>query len=207
MNLLKLQLEITNKMMKNLQNLGILIVFFLGINSSFSQNSNTQPVVKPSEGKSMVYITRSGGAMLMNFRVYDKDLFIGSLEYGSYFLYECEPGQHLFWAASENRDFVTANLEANKVYVIDLEARMGAFIAAVAVVPQNPNEKRDRKKFYRTVKKELSISKFQANLTSEDKESNIKEALEKFEDLKKKNSSKIMILNPEMNFENADKPQ
>lgn len=193
--------------MKNLQNLGILIVFFLGINSSFSQNSNTQPVVKPSEGKSMVYITRSGGAMLMNFRVYDKDLFIGSLEYGSYFLYECEPGQHLFWAASENRDFVTANLEANKVYVIDLEARMGAFIAAVAVVPQNPNEKRDRKKFYRTVKKELSISKFQANLTSEDKESNIKEALEKFEDLKKKNSSKIMILNPEMNFENADKPQ
>jgi hypothetical protein len=194
-------------MMKNLQSLGILIVFFLGINSSFSQNSNTQPVVKPSEGKSMVYITRSGGAMLMNFRVYDKDLFIGSLEYGSYFLYECEPGQHLFWAASENRDFVTANLEANKVYVIDLEARMGAFIAAVAVVPQNPNEKRDRKKFYRTVKKELSISKFQANLTSEDKESNIKEALEKFEDLKKKNSSKIMILNPEMNFENADKPQ
>jgi energy-coupling factor transporter ATP-binding protein EcfA2 len=193
-------------MMKNLQSLGILIVFFLGINSSFSQNSNTQPVVKPSEGKSMVYITRSGGAMLMNFRVYDKDLFIGSLEYGSYFLYECEPGQHLFWAASENRDFVTANLEANKVYVIDLEARMGAFIAAVAVVPQNPNEKRDRKKFYRTVKKELSISKFQANLTSEDKESNIKEALEKFEDLKKKNSSKIMILNPEMNFENADKP-
>ncbi len=193
--------------MKNLQSLGILIVFFLGINSSFSQNSNTQPVVKPSEGKSMVYITRSGGAMLMNFRVYDKDLFIGSLEYGSYFLYECEPGQHLFWAASENRDFVTANLEANKVYVIDLEARMGAFIAAVAVVPQNPNEKRDRKKFYRTVKKELSISKFQANLTSEDKESNIKEALEKFEDLKKKNSSKIMILNPEMNFENADKPQ
>lgn len=182
-------------------------MFFLGINSSFSQNSNTQPVVKPSEGKSMVYITRSGGAMLMNFRVYDKDLFIGSLEYGSYFLYECEPGQHLFWAASENRDFVTANLEANKVYVIDLEARMGAFIAAVAVVPQNPNEKRDRKKFYRTVKKELSISKFQANLTSEDKESNIKEALEKFEDLKKKNSSKIMILNPEMNFENADKPQ
>ena len=194
-------------MMKNLQSLGILIVFFLGINSSFSQNSNTQPVVKPSEGKSMVYITRSGGAMLMNFRVYDKDLFIGSLEYGSYFLYECEPGQHLFWAASENRDFVMANLEANKVYVIDLEARMGAFIAAVAVVPQNPNEKRDRKKFYRTVKKELSISKFQANLTSEDKESNIKEALEKFEDLKKKNSSKIMILNPEMNFENADKPQ
>ena len=193
--------------MKNLQSLGILIVFFLGINSSFSQNSNTQPVVKPSEGKSMVYITRSGGAMLMNFRVFDKDLFIGSLEYGSYFLYECEPGQHLFWAASENRDFVMANLEANKVYVIDLEARMGAFIAAVAVVPQNPNEKRDRKKFYRTVKKELSISKFQANLTSEDKESNIKEALEKFEDLKKKNSSKIMILNPEMNFENADKPQ
>ena len=193
--------------MKNFQNFIKVIIFFIGINCTFSQSTNIQPIVKPSEGKSLVYITRSGGAMLINFRIFDKDLFIGSLEYGNYFVYECDPGQHLFWASSENRDFVEANLEANKVYVIDLEARMGAFVAAVAVVPQNPKEKSHRKKFYRTVKRETSIKKIQSELTSDDKESNIKTALEKYNELKNKNSSKIMVLTPEMNFENADKPE
>ena len=193
--------------MNKLRHVLILVIFFLGITTVFSQKITNQPVVKPSEGKALVYITRSNGAMMVNFRVYDKDLFIGALEYGNYFLYECEPGQHLFWAASENRDFVEANLEANKVYVIDLEARMGAFIAAVAVVPQNPKEKRHRKMFYRTVKKETSVVKFQSKLTSQDKESNIIAALEKYKDLKQNNSTKIMVLNPDMNFENADKPE
>jgi hypothetical protein len=193
--------------MNKLRHVLILLIFFLGITNIFSQKITNQPVVKPSEGKALVYITRSNGAMMVNFRVYDKDLFIGALEYGNYFLYECEPGQHLFWAASENRDFVEANLEANKVYVIDLEARMGAFIAAVAVVPQNPKEKRHRKMFYRTVKKETSVVKFQSKLTSQDKESNIIAALEKYKDLKQNNSTKIMVLNPDMNFENADKPE
>ncbi|WP_026725198.1 hypothetical protein [Flavobacterium sasangense] len=193
--------------MNKLRHVLILVIFFLGITNIFSQKITNQPVVKPSEGKALVYITRSNGAMMVNFRVYDKDLFIGALEYGNYFLYECEPGQHLFWAASENRDFVEANLEANKVYVIDLEARMGAFIAAVAVVPQNPKEKRHRKMFYRTVKKETSVVKFQSKLTSQDKESNIIAALEKYKDLKQNNSTKIMVLNPDMNFENADKPE
>ena len=193
--------------MNKLRHVLILVIFFLGITNVFSQKITNQPVVKPSEGKALVYITRSNGAMMVNFRVYDKDLFIGALEYGNYFLYECEPGQHLFWAASENRDFVEANLEANKVYVIDLEARMGAFIAAVAVVPQNPKEKRHRKMFYRTVKKETSVVKFQSKLTSQDKESNIIAALDKYKDLKQNNSTKIMVLNPDMNFENADKPE
>ena len=193
--------------MKNLQFFIKVIVFFIGVNFVFSQNTNLQPIVKPSEGKSLVYITRSGGAMLINFRVYDKDLFIGSLEYGNYFIYECDPGQHLFWAASENRDFVEANFEANKVYVIDLEVRMGAFVAAVAAVPQNPKEKKHKKKFYKTVKRELAIKKFQTQLSSEDKENNIKLALEKYKELKEKNSSKIAVLSYDMNFEKADKPE
>ncbi len=185
----------------------ISIIFIAGFNSVFSQNLVSQPIAKPSKGKSLVYITRSNGAMLMNFRFYDRDLFVGALEYGSYFVYECDPGEHLFWVASENRDFIEANLEADKVYVIDLEARMGAFVAAVAAVPQKPNEKRHKKKFYRTVKKELEIKKFQHQLSSEDKEENIKLALEKYKELKEKKSSKISVLSFDMNFENADKPE
>lgn len=192
--------------MKRTRYLLILLFIFFGFNEIFSQKIVSQNVVKPSEGKSIVYITRSNGAALINFRVFDKDLFIGSLEYGDYFIYECDPGQHLFWASSENRDYLEANLEANKVYVIDLEARIGAFVAAIAVIPQNPNEKRHKKKFYNTIKREDSVFKFQSELTSEGKENNIKIALEKYKDLKENNSSKIMVLTPDMNFENADKP-
>jgi len=192
--------------MKKLSQLLFLIFLFFGINSVFSQKIINQPIVKPSQGKALVYLTRSNGAMMVNFRVYDKNLFIGSLVYGNYFLYECEPGQHLFWAASENRDFVEANLEADKVYVIDLEARIGAFVAAVALVPQNPKEKKHRKKLYKTVKNETSIIKLESQLSSEGKETNIEAALEKYKELKASNSSKIMVLTPDMYFENADKP-
>lgn len=193
--------------MKKIQITFAIIVLFFSVSSVLGQDSKSQPIVKPSEGKAMVYITRSGGAMLMNFRVYDRDLFLGALEYGSYFLYECEPGEHLFWAASENRDYLEANFEANKTYVIDLQARMGLVVAAVAVVPQDPEKKGHRRRFYNTVKKELLIKKNQSDLSSENKENNIKAALEKYEELKKVNSSKIMVLKPTMNFENADKPQ
>jgi len=193
--------------MKKYLKIVIFIALFSGVNSVFAQKVSSQQVIEPSEGKSIVYVTRSNGAMLMNFRFYDKDLFLGSLEYSSYFVYECEPGEHLFWVASENRDFVEANLEPNKVYVIDLEARVGAFVAAVAAVPQSPKDKRHRKKFYKTVKKELAIKKFQSQLSSEDKENNITQALEKYKVLKDKSSSKITVLSSEMNFENADKPE
>jgi hypothetical protein len=192
--------------MKKLSQLLFIMLLFFGTNSVFSQKIINQPIVKPSQGKALVYLTRSNGAMMINFRVYDKNLFIGSLEYGNYFLYECEPGQHLFWAASENRDFVEANLEADKVYVIDLEARIGAFVAAVALVPQNPQEKKHRKKLYKTVKNENSFIKREFQLSSEGKETNIEAALEKYKELKAINSPKIMVLTPDMYFENADKP-
>lgn len=192
--------------MKFLKVIVFFFICFFGINNGFSQE-NKQAITKPSEGKSLVYITRSNGAMMINFRVYDKDLFIGALSYGEYFVYECEPGSHLFWAASENRDYVEATLEPNKVYVIDLGARMGAFVASVAVIPQSPTEKKHRKKFYKTVKNETAILKNQAKLSSDEKKENIAKALEKYNQLKESNSSKIQVLKPDMNFENADKPE
>lgn len=162
-----------------------------------------QTLKKPSEGKSLVYIMRSvdlAGSGL-NFRVYDKDKFLGALPSRAYFTYECDPGEHVFWAASENRDFVEANLEANKTYVIDLKAKMGLFIAAVSVEPYEPNNKRHIKRINRVLKKHISANVADAESTKE-KEENIEKALEVYNRLKDREYSKIKKLLPNMNFKN-----
>lgn len=167
-----------------------------------SYNGISQVLKKPSEGKSMVYITRSndlGGAM--NFRVYDTDRFLGALPSRTYFTYECEPGEHLFWAASENRDFVEAVLEPNKTYVIDLRAKFGLVIAAVGVEPYSPTNSKHSKRVNKILKKHINANVVDENRT-EEKEENIAKALESYNRIKDNPNSKIKKLLPTMNFEN-----
>ena len=103
--------------MKTIGKFLLILSLLLGTGSLFSQKVVTQEIAKPSEGKSLVYIVKSGAGYLINFRIYDGDKFLGALNGFSYMVYECEPGKHLFWAASENRDFIEADLEPNGVYV------------------------------------------------------------------------------------------
>lgn len=142
--------------------------------------------------------------MLINFRLYDKDLFLGSLASGNYLVYECEPGEHLFWAGAENRDYVEANLEANSVYVINAEGQMGAFVAGVNLSPLNPNEFRDKKVFYQMIKND---KKQLYTKLADDKSESIAKAMQKYQDLKNSKSNKIAVLTSNMKFENADKPE
>lgn len=179
-----------------------LIILFVGIYSAFAQNV-TQPIDKPAEGKSLVYFVRSGAGYLLNFRIYDKDKFLGSISGSKYLVYECNPGEHTFWAASENRDYVDANLEPNSVYVINAQGQMGAFIAGVNLKPLDPTAKADRKLFYQVIKHD---DKMPFNNPGDDKAENVVKGLSKYQDLKAKNSDKIKVLRPEMKFENADKP-
>ena len=168
----------------------------------FTFSGFSQTLKKPSEGKAMVYIMRSndlGGAM--NFRVYDKDLFLGALPSRAYFTYECDPGEHLFWAASENRDYVEANLEAGKTYVIDLRAKMGMFIAAVGVEPYTPNNKRHVKRVNKVLKKHINANIVEADRTVE-KEENIEKAMKAYNRIKDNTNSKIKRLTADMNFNN-----
>ncbi len=176
--------------------------------SNISAQETNQSLEKPSDGKSLVYFVRSNSAgFTLNFRVYDKEKFLKALSYGEYLIYECDPGQHLFWAASENRDFVEADLEPNKVYIIDVEGQMGAFIAGVSLSPFKPTDKGNRKDLYKIVKKETKILFKDLVIESDvDRVENIKKSLEKYIQLKEKKSSKIEILTKDMYFENADKP-
>jgi len=188
--------------MKSLKKVLLFFVILSGC-SVFAQKVTTQAIDKPAEGKSLVYILKTGAGMLLNFRVYDKDKFLGAIPSGKYLVYECEPGEHLFWATSENRDYVEANLEPNMIYVINAEGQMGAFIASVNLRPLKPTEFRDKKLFYQVVKND---TKTIYQPSQDDKAENIAKAMEKYQELKSRNSNKIAVLSSDMKFENADKP-
>lgn len=164
-----------------------------------------QPFQKPREGKALVYLIRSGAGAIVNFRTYKDDKFLGVLGSEEYQIVECEPGEHLFWAVSENRDYVEANLEANKVYVLNVQGQIGAFVASVSLEVLDPTKKSDKKLFARKIRNASGIVYDESKIT-EDKSENIEKGLAKYKELKEKKSSKITKLEPGQAFENADKP-
>ncbi|MEM9339607.1 MAG: hypothetical protein AAGA66_12810 [Bacteroidota bacterium] len=106
-----------------------------------------QEFKQPSEGKSLVYFIRSSGTgALINFKYFDGDRYLGKASGVNYFIYECDPGAHIFWAAAENRDFIKGELQPDATYVIEVRPTMGAFKAAVRLHQVSPeNEKMLRK--------------------------------------------------------------
>ncbi|MFY9242255.1 MAG: hypothetical protein WAO74_04435 [Polaribacter sp.] len=168
---------------------------------SVSLFSFGQSIQKPKKGKALVYFIRSNAiGSALNFRVYDKDIFLGALPNRTYFAYECNPGKHLFWAASENRDYVEAELKAGKVYVIDLRAKIGLLIAAVGLDPYSPDNKTHLKRFKKALDKHTSANVVTSS-KSKEKEENITKALSAYDDIKDKSNSKIKILSSNMNFD------
>ncbi len=189
--------------MEYLKKVLLFFVVFSGLSAVSAQKVTNQSIDKPATGKSLVYILKTGAGMLLNFRVYDKDKFLGAIPSGKYLVYECDPGEHLFWAVSENRDYVEANLEPDSVYVLNAEGQMGAFIASVSLRPLKPTEFRDKKVFYQVIKND---KKMPYQPSQDTKTENIAKAMEKYNELKSRNANKIAVLSSDMKFENADKP-
>ena len=169
--------------------------------------SGIQPFQKPSEGKSLVYILKSGAGALVNFRAYLGDKFLGLLTSESYIIIECDPGNHLFWVASENRDFLEADLQPNKVYVLNAEGQMGAFVAGVSLKQLDPSEKKSKNLFARKLKNSIAFVYNPDKPSTDDKTENIRKGMAKYEDLKKEKSSKIIQLNTNLYFQDGEKFQ
>lgn len=189
--------------MKLINKIFSIVILFLGMNLFFSQKITAQTIDKPSQGKSLVYILRTGAGPLLNFRIYDGEKFLGALSGFKYMVYETEPGKHIFWAASENRDYIEANLKPDSVYVLNAAGQMGAFVAGVSFSPLNPNLFPDKRTFYQVVK---SSTKVTYTLSADDKSENVQKGMAKYNELKSKDAQKIRTLDPSWTFENADKP-
>jgi hypothetical protein len=188
----------------------VIFVCLLFVANLFAQNnlkSGIQPFQKPSEGKCLVYIIKSGAGALVNFRAYLDNKFLGVLSSDTYVVVECDPGNHLFWATSENRDYIEADLLPNKVYVLNAEGQMGAFVAGVSLKQLDPNEKSSKNLFAKKLVNSSAFAYSPNNPSVDDKTENITKGLAKYEDLKKEKSSKIIQLKSNLCFEDAEKFQ
>ena len=132
----------------------LLLVFILFTNF----NVFGQEFKKPTEGKSLVYFVRfSGTGALINFKYFDGETYLGKANGVHYFTYECDPGEHVFWAASENRDFVKGNLKPNVTYVVEVRPTMGAFKAAVRLHPVTQQDEKALKRIKKIMAKREPI--------------------------------------------------
>jgi hypothetical protein len=97
------------------------LVLALALSSSAIFGQGFKP---PAKNKAVIYFV-SAKKRLITFEFFHYDKFIGELEKLNYMRYECDPGQQLLWASSENKEFLEANLEAGKSYVVKVETREG----------------------------------------------------------------------------------
>ena len=112
--------------------IGILLLGILtGVSTGFSQG-----FTPPSEGKTVVYFTRvTSYGFAAAFDFFDQDKYIGNFKGKNYLRYECEPGEHLFWASSENKEFITADLKEGETYIIMVNVIIGVKKAQVGLGP------------------------------------------------------------------------
>lgn len=165
-----------------------------------------QGLRRPAEGKSMVYITRTSSvAFLIGFQIFDSKKYLGTLNAGKYIVYECDPGKHIFIAKSENADFIDAELEAGRIYIIDAVPQMGIMVAQVDLVPLDKNSKRyekSKKSIFKLIGKKSGIevkTEDYAEDSDADEESSPSKTLAKFE--KRKEQGKVSLLLPDMFIE------
>jgi len=188
----------------------ILIVILISIAGSILGQTQVDSLgmVKPGEGKCMVYITRRAtAAMLVKFKIYDGDTYLGKLGHGKYFAYECDPGEHVFIAKGENTSYLDANLEAGKTYIMDAQVKTGIMSARVSLEPfidkDHKKFEKERKKFLEFVVKKKGEILLESDDEGEDdktEDSTPNKMLEKFRKMKEE-GKKLKTITPEMYFE------
>jgi hypothetical protein len=159
------------------------IIFLISAMMSFS-SIFAQGFQRPSAGKAVIYFIRIQVTGVGSYEFFHQDKYIGVIKGRNYLRYECDPGNHLFWASSENKEFVTADLKEGGVYVVLIDLLPGMFKNHVGLEPIISSDK----KFDR-VKEEIN-SKPQTESSSEiiaarnkELESFISVQLEKYNDV------------------------
>lgn len=129
----------------------------------------------PAEGKAVVYFARvTVYGKPTAFEFFHQDKYIGAFKGSQYMRYECDPGEQLFWASSENKEFITADVEAGKIYIVMVDVIMGVMKAHVGLTPISANNSEE---FERA--KSL-INKKPPTITPEEKIAKMNKKLAKF---------------------------
>jgi hypothetical protein len=116
-------------------------VFLLSVLIITCTIGKSQNIPLPISDKATVcFVRQSSVGFAINFTFFDSTEVIGKFNGRNYFIFECEPGKHLFWARSENKNFLEADLEAGRIYLIEAAPQMGAIKAGVQLYGRRPND-------------------------------------------------------------------
>ncbi|MBW2016911.1 MAG: hypothetical protein JRJ01_08735 [Deltaproteobacteria bacterium] len=108
--------------------------------SSPYMRQSSPPGDNPPADKARVYFMRpSGFGFAVHFQIWDRENLIGLAQAKSYFVYECDPGKHLFIGIAENKRAVEADLKAGKSYYILTQVKMGGWKARMGFIPVRRN--------------------------------------------------------------------
>jgi len=97
-----------------------------------NENVKMDPARKPAPGKALIYFARTqflGAAVKA--KLYAGEEFVGILASKTFIPYECDPGKHVFAAVAENAGLLDAEVDADKIYVVQVAIHMGAMKARV----------------------------------------------------------------------------
>jgi len=109
----------------------LILAFITGFSSLIAQGFEP-----PAEGKAVVYFVRvSIYGKPMKFEFFHQNRYFAELKGKQYLRYECDPGEQLFWASTENKEFMTAELAANETYIVIVDVITGFFKPHVGLSP------------------------------------------------------------------------
>lgn len=152
----------------------LLFIFALSI-LAVSTMVSAQGFQQPTEGKAVVYFTRvTLYGKPVEFEFFHQDKYIGAFKGDQYMRYEVDPGTHLFWASSENKEFLTAELEADKIYIVMVDVIMGAMKARVGLTPVTIDKVEDLHKV------KMLVNEKAPTVTPNEKIEKMNKKLEKF---------------------------
>ena len=127
-----------------------LLIILLSISIYLPLTSQTFEPAPPD--KAVVYFVRTvkgGFGSLANMFVFDSEEAIGMLSYRNFIRYECEPGEHLFWAIRSNistltftyyKSYTKANLDPGKIYLMEVRIQ----IEGIDMEPVHPAKDSER---------------------------------------------------------------
>ena len=178
-----------------------LLFIFLSFSAFAQDHTSINPEIEPAPAeKSVVYFIRSSiTGFAINFTYFDSAHAIGKYNAPYYLRYTCTPGHHLFWARSENKDFIEAELLPGKIYFIKVIPQIGIIKAGVKLRAIDPRTSREMKKIKRFILKHQY-----KDLSSEELhkiDMNLKEAISyslNYYQERKAKSKKVNLLDKEM---------
>lgn len=83
----------------------------------------------PKSNQALIYFFResqfTGSAM--SYYIHDGNKVIGGIRSGTFFPYHIEPGKHTFWGETEDKAFITIDIDAKNTYYISCGVEVGVW--------------------------------------------------------------------------------